>query len=168
MNEIINKVSDSGLITLDLELFFPKDEDIIVFDFTDYLFMGLILKEKDFRIALQNLDLSTFTNKYVVILCSTDAIIPMWANMLVVATLNNTCKSIFFGDNKNIKELILLSNISKINGEDYLDKRIVIKGCGEVHIPESAYVSITSILLPFVKSIMYGEPCSTVPIYKKK
>lgn len=168
MNDIINKVADSGLISLDLEEFYPKDADIAVFDFTDYLFMGLILKEKDFRSALQNIDLSLFENKYVAVTCSTDAIIPMWANMLVVSTLNSSSHSIFFGNKNSVKESILLSNLHKIDASQYLDKRIVVKGCGDLQIPESAYITITSLLLPFVKSIMYGEPCSTVPIYKKK
>ncbi len=168
MNDIINKVADSGLISLDLEEFYPKDADIAVFDFTDYLFMGLILKEKDFRFALQNLDLSLFENKYVAVTCSTDAIIPMWANMLVVSTLNSSSYSIFFGNKNLVKESILLSNLNKLDASQYLDKRIVVKGCGDLQIPESAYITVTSLLLPYVKSIMYGEPCSTVPIYKKK
>ena len=168
MNEIINKVSDSGLISIDLEEFYPKDSEIALFDFTDYLFMGLILKEKDFRTALQNLDLSLFKNKFVAVTCSNDAIIPRWANMLVVSTLSSSTKSIFFGNLNSVKESILLSNINKIDPAQYIDKRIVVKGCGDLKIPESAYIAITSLLLPFVKSIMYGEPCSTVPIYKKK
>ena len=92
----------------------------------------------------------------------------MWANMLVVSTLKDSCRSIFFGNLNSVKEIILLSNLNQIDASQYIDKRIVVKGCGELQIPESAYVAITSILLPFVKSIMYGEPCSTVPIYKKK
>jgi hypothetical protein len=92
----------------------------------------------------------------------------MWANMLVVSTLSSSTKSIFFGNLNSVKESILLSNINKIDPAQYIDKRIVVKGCGDLQIPESGYIAITSLLLPFVKSIMYGEPCSTVPIYKKK
>ncbi len=164
---IVNKVSESSLSTIDLESFYPT-EDIVVFDLKDYLFMGLILKEKDFREALKNLDLSVFTNKIIAVTCSADAIIPMWAYMLVTSTIQPTAKEIFYGNAEEVKKKILIRNISQLSVNDYADKRVVIKGCGDLPIDEAAYLEATKLLQPVVKSIMYGEPCSTVPIYKKK
>ena len=163
----VNKVAESGLISLDLEEFYPKGE-IKIFDLKDFLFMGLILKEKDYRAALQTTDWEIYRDKYVAITCTADAIIPMWANMLAASYLQPLAKEVVFGDEKKVVENILIKKINELNGEEYADKRVVVKGCGEVSIPESAYVEITNKLRPFVKSIMYGEPCSTVPIYKKK
>lgn len=164
---IVNKIAESGLITLDLEEYYPKEE-IVVFDLKDYLFMGLILKEKDFRAALQNHDWTQYQNKNVALTCAADAIIPMWAYMLVTSYLQPFANEIIFGNKEAAISTIILKNLSKIKGEAFADKRVVVKGCGDVQIPESAYVEITNKLRPFVKSIMYGEPCSTVPIYKKK
>ena len=166
-NPIINKVSESLLTTIDLEAFYPKGV-VAIFDLKDYLFMELILKEKDFREALKNLDWEIYRDKTVGITCSADAIIPMWANMLVATYLSGIAATIYYGSEKEVKQVLLLKKMQAINGEDYTDKRVVIKGCGEVEIPEAAYVEITARLRPYVKSIMYGEPCSTVPIYKKK
>lgn len=162
----VNKVAESGIITLDLEEYFPKEESI-VFDLKEYLFMGLILKEKDFREALKNLDTSPFAGKNVAITCSADAIIPMWAYMLAVSYIEPVAKEVVFGDAAKAEQEVLLKNISKIDVTVYQDQRVVIKGCGEKQIPEAAYVKITGLLRPVVKSIMYGEPCSTVPIYKR-
>lgn len=164
---LINKVAESGLISFDLEEYYPK-EPIKVFDLKGYLFMELILKEKDFRAALQTTDWQIYKGANVAITCSADAIIPMWAYMLVACYLQPVAVTVVFGDEKNLISTLLLKNIATVKGEEYTDKRVVIKGCGEVAIPESAYVEITNKLLPFVKSIMYGEPCSTVPIYKKR
>jgi hypothetical protein len=166
-NIIINKVAESALTSLDLEEYYPKGETA-VFDLKDHLFMGLILKEKDFRTALQTFDWEQFRNKNVAITCSVDAIIPMWAYMLVASYLSPVAKEVVFGEEKNILNTLLVRNISQIKGEEYTDKRVVVKGCGDVPIPEAAYVEITNKLRPFVKSLMYGEPCSTVPIYKRK
>ena len=166
-NTIINKVSESALTTLDLAEYYPKDE-IAVFDLKDHLFMGLILKEKDFRATLQTYDWIQYQGKIVAVTCSADAIIPVWAYMLVASNLQPVAKEVFFGNEKSVLSNLLLKNLSAIDGEAYVDKRIVVKGCGDVEIPEAAYVEITRKLRPFVKSIMYGEPCSTVPIYKRK
>lgn len=163
---IVNKVSESGLITLDLEEYYPK-EDIAVFDMKDYLFMGMILKEKEFREAMKNLDLSPYKGKSTALTCSADAVIPMWAYMLAASYLEPVANEVVFGDKDFLHKTLFLKNISKINTDAYLDKRVVIKGCGELPVSETAYVAITSLLRPVVKSIMYGEPCSTVPIYKK-
>ena len=164
---MINKVAESALITINLEDYYPK-ESIMVFDLKDYLFMGLILKEKDFRESLKNLDLTPYTNKIVAITCSADAIIPMWAYMLSASALQPVANDVYFGTEAAIKEQLLLKNITGIDTTDFIDKRIVVKGCGELPIGEAAYLLATKILRPVAKSIMYGEPCSTVPIFKKK
>ena len=168
MDEVMtNKVSESGILTVDLEEYYPKDETI-VFDLKDYLFMGLILKEKDFREALKNLDLTPYINKNVALTCTADAIIPMWAYMLVSSYLQPVAKNVVFGNADSLHQTLFLKNIATINPENYTDKRVVIKGCGDLPVSENAYVAITQLLRPVAKSIMYGEPCSTVPIYKKK
>lgn len=164
---IINKVEESGLISLDLEKYYPG-APILVFNLKDHLFMGLILKEKDFRAALAATDWTVYQNADVAITCSADAIIPMWAYMLVASALGPFANRVFFGTEAALQEKILLQNIEAINAEDYTDKRVVVKGCGDIQIPAAAYVSITNKLRPVTKSIMFGEPCSTVPIYKKK
>lgn len=166
-NTIINKVTESALTTIDLEEYAPKGETA-VFDLKDHLFMGLILKEKDFRAALLTLDLDQFRDKYVAITCSADAIIPMWANMLVAALLQPVAKDVIFGEEKNLLPTLWLKKLSVVKGDDFTDKRVVVKGCGDTPIPEVAYVEITNKLRPYAKSIMYGEPCSTVPIFKRK
>ncbi len=163
---IVNKVSESGLLTIDLEEFYPKEETA-VFDMKEHLFMGLILKEKDFRETMKTIDLSSYKGSNVALTCSADAIIPVWAYMLVASYLEPFANEIVFGDRDFLHKTLFLKNIAKINTEDYRDKRVVIKGCGELPITETAYVAITFLLRPVVKSIMYGEPCSTVPIYKQ-
>ena len=163
----INKVAESGLISLDLAQYIPNNE-IVVFDIKPYLFMELILKEKDFRTSLSTINWAQFENKIVGIFCSTDAIIPMWANMLIVANLSPYVKAVYFGDENKTRELVLLEEIQKLDAASYLDQRVVVKGCGDTPIGESAFIAITQKLRPVVKSIMYGEPCSTVPVYKKK
>lgn len=164
---IVNKVAESGLITLDLEMFYPKGE-IKIFDLKDHLFMGLILKEKDFRANLQSTDWEQYRDAYVCVICSVDAIIPMWAYMLVASYLQPVAIDAVVGDEKTLINTILSKNISAINLDDYMDKRVVVKGCGDIQIPETAYLEITNKLRPVVKSMMYGEPCSTVPIYKSR
>lgn len=163
----VNKVAESGLISVDLEEYYPK-EPIKAFDLKEYLFMELILKEKDFRAALLATDWNIYQGANVAITCSADAIIPMWAYMLVASYLQPYAVNVVFGDEKKLISTLLLKNLSAVKGEEYTDKRVVVKGCGEVDIPEAAYVEITNKLRPFAKSIMYGEPCSTVPIYKKR
>ena len=167
MEEVfVNKVAESGIITLDLEEFYPK-EATVVFDMKDHLFMGLILKEKDFREIMKALDLEPYTGMNIALTCSADAVIPVWAYMLVVSYLQPIAKEIIFGDADFLHKTIFLKNIAQINIANYEDKRVVIKGCGELPIAEVAYVAITGLLRPVAKSIMYGEPCSTVPIFKK-
>jgi hypothetical protein len=163
---IVNKIAGSGLITIDLEKYLPG-EDIITFDLKDYLFMGLILKEKDFREALKDLDWSIYQDKHVAISCSADAIIPAWAYMLVVTYLNGIAKDSYVGTAAELQKHLLIKNIAAIDLNEFSDQRIVIKGCGDVSIESFAYAEITKVLVRVVKSIMYGEPCSTVPVYKR-
>ena len=162
----VNKVADSGIITLNLEDFYPKNP-VQVFDMKDYLFMGLILKEKDFREALKVLDLSVFENKIVALTCSADAVIPIWAYMLAASLLQPVATDVVFGSAEEATKIILAKNIAQINTSEYADKRVVVKGCGELPVTESAYIEVTKRLRPVAKSIMYGEPCSTVPVFKK-
>ena len=168
MNDpIINKVAESGLITLDPSTYYPHGETA-VFDMKDHLFMGMILKEKDFREALKNIDWSVYQNKNIALTCSADAIIPVWAWMLAAAYLQPVAKEIVMGDEKELQKSLFLKNISAIDINEFADKRVVIKGCGETPIGDYVYMEITKILRPVAKSIMYGEPCSTVPVFKKK
>lgn len=165
--EIINKVAQSQLLSLDLEAYYPKEE-IAVFDLKPFLFMELILKEKDFRNALQNTDWSQYRDRIVGVTCSADAVIPVWAYMLVASCLGPVARELIMGDEKKVIEQVLLKKLQDIDLTEFTDKRIVIKGCGDMPIPESVYMEITRRLVPVAKSIMYGEPCSTVPVYKKK
>ena len=168
MSEVfVNKVANSGIITLDLEKYLPLEE-IISFDLKDHLFMELILKEKDFREALKNKDWTIYQDKNVAIICSVDAIIPLWAYMLVVTYLEPLAKDIYVGNETEMYKHLVLKNISGINPADFVDQRVVVKGCGDKIIENYAYGEITRVLRPIAKSIMYGEPCSTVPVYKKK
>ena len=168
MNDpVVNKVAESGLITLDPANYFPEGETK-VFDLKDFLFMGLILKEKDFREALKNLDWKQYRDKNVAVTCTADAIIPVWAWMLAATYLQPVAKEFIMGDEKELHKTIFIKNISKININEFADKRIVVKGCGETPIGDYVYLELTKLLQPVVKSIMYGEPCSTVPVYKKE
>ena len=167
MGEIINKVAESGLITLDLEQFYPKEE-VVEFDIKDFLFMEMLLKEKEFREQLEQYDWSIYKDKIAAVYCSTDAIIPMWAFMLVSTKLSPYTKEVLLGNKKAVIDKCIEKKIEELNVDQFKDKRVVVKGCGDVEISPSAYLSISNKLLPFVKSLMYGEPCSTVPVYKKK
>lgn len=162
----INKVAESGIITLNLEDYYPKGE-VAVFDMKPYLFMEMILKEKDFREALKTADLSAYQNKYVAITCTADAIIPMWAYMLVASALQPIAKDVVFGNEDFLHQTLFIKNLQSINAKEFEDKRVVIKGCGDLPISETAYVEATKLLRPYAKSIMFGEPCSTVPVYKR-
>ena len=163
--EIINKVSQSALLTLDLEQFFPQ-EKIRIFDLKPFLFMELILKEKDFRAALLTTDWAIYKDEIVGIYCSADAVIPVWAYMLVTSYLQPYAKEIIMGDETMVLRQVITNRIQAINPEDYKNKRIVVKGCGDKPIGDFAFLEITKLLRPVVKSIMYGEPCSTVPVFK--
>jgi hypothetical protein len=162
---IVNRVAKSGIVSIDLEEYFPREE-IVEFDIKDWLFHELILKEQDFRTKLEEHDWSTYTDKHVLLICSTDAIIPVWAYMLLSMKLKPFAKSITQGDRKIFLQQYYHDFIQNMAPEEYKDRRLVIKGCSDKDVPISAYSEITARLLPVAKSIMYGEPCSTVPVYK--
>ena len=164
---IINKVAQSGLVTLDPAAFYPQGERV-VYDIKDNLFMELILKEKDFREFVKGHDWTQYQDKYVALTCTTDAIVPAWAYMLLANRLAPYAKEVVFGDAEVLETVLFVKSIASLDVEQYRDQRIVIKGCGDIPIPVSAYVELTKKLTPVVKSLMFGEPCSTVPIYKRK
>ena len=167
MEEIINKVENSGLITIDLgELYLPGERVLI--DIKDQLFQELILREKDFREFIKSHDWSQYKEKYVALTCSADAIIPDWTWMLLASALEPFAKKIVFGSIDVLETVLFDEILSNFNGEQYRDARIVIKGCGDKPVPKYAYIELTRKLQPIVKSIMYGEPCSTVPVYKQR
>ncbi len=164
---IVNKVALSGLVTIDLAKYAPT-EDITVYDIKDNLFHGLILREKDFRDFVKENDWSIYHGKDVAITCSTDAIVPTWAYMILSNKIAPYAKSINFGNIDEVRNILFLQAIDQIDYEQYTDQRVVVKGCGDIAIPEGAFVRFTAKLSTVVKSIMYGEPCSTVPVYKRK
>jgi hypothetical protein len=165
---IINRVAQSGIVTLDLERYYPDGERVF-FDIKAFLFMGLILKEKDFREALKNHDWTQYSGKHVAIGCSTDAIIQLWAYMLLVSYLSPNAATVVCGGLDSLEAVLWQQALAKgVVPEEYQDKRVVVKGCGEKVVPPFAYGEVGRLLQPFVKSLMYGEPCSTVPIYKAK
>ncbi len=164
-DEIINKVANSGLVTIDLEEFYPVGQRV-VFDLKPLLFQELILKEKDFRDFIKQHDWTQYKDKFVAVMCSVDAIIPTWAFMLVGIALEPFAKKTIFGSLENLETALFNESLHRINFIDYIDKRVVIKGCSNLPVPINAYIELTQKLKPFVKSMMYGEPCSTVPLYK--
>jgi hypothetical protein len=166
MSEILNKVAESGLITIDLEAYYPEGERI-AFDMAPLLVEGLLLREKDFRSFIAEHDWSTYKGKHVALFCSTDAIIPRWAWMLLSVALQPFATTVVFGNAETLENVLFESFLSQLNPEDYRDQRVVIKGCSHKPVPVQAYVKLTALLLPVVKSILYGEPCSTVPVYKR-
>lgn len=164
---IVNKVAQSGLVSFDLAELFPQGERVL-YDIKDNLFHGLMLREKDFREFVKEHDWSSYSGKHVAIICSADAIVPTWAYMLLATKMAPYAKTVVFGNLELLETVLYQQEVNKVNLENYRDQRIVIKGCGEIPVPVSAYVDITGKLTGVAKSIMYGEPCSTVPLYKRK
>lgn len=164
---IENKVANSGLITLNLEDYFDKGERVLL-DIKPWLFMEMILKEKDFRAHVKNHDWVQYTSKNVAFTCSTDAIVPTWAYMLLAVNIEPYANRYVFGNIETLNTVLYQDALQKINPIDFNEARVIIKGCSDVPVPVSAYVEITHRLTPYVKSIMYGEACSNVPIYKRK
>lgn len=167
MDIIENKVAASGLITLDPEQFMPAESEILMFDIFPFLFKGMILREKDFREALAGFDFQSYKGKIVGVYCSTDALIPMWAFMLLVAYLQDAQK-VYFGTEEETLSQATIDRISDIDTRPYQDGRIVVKGCGKRNAGAAIYTALSQKLMPVARSVMYGEPCSTVPIYKRK
>ncbi|WP_026951755.1 DUF2480 family protein [Algoriphagus mannitolivorans] len=166
MSEIVNRVASSSIISLNMEEFYPQEERV-VFDLKDFLFQELILKEKDFRKELKEFDWSVFKDKWVAVTCSADAIVPTWAFMLVCTYLEGVSKGYVVGDLFSLEQHIAEVTLSKIDPEEFRNRPVVIKGCSKFPIPLFAYGRLISILQQVSKSLMYGEPCSTVPLFKK-
>jgi hypothetical protein len=166
--EIVNKVAKSGLVTIDMQDWLPTANQIEIIDLKDYLFQGIVLKEKDFRDTLKETDWSAYKDKYVAIHCSTDAIIPTWAYMLLVTKLMEVTPHVFYGDAKTIYAEIVNQEISVLDEEEYREAKVVIKGCSKVELSPKAYILLTQKLQAVAKAIMFGEPCSTVPVFKAK
>lgn len=166
-DEIVNKVANSGLINIDLEEYFVAGKRMHL-DIEPWLYEGLMLREKDFRQFLKDHDWSIYQNCFVSVNCSADAIIPQWAFMLIGTLLHDYAAKVIIGDPEILEGQIMEESISKIDMAQYQDKRVIIKGCGDKPIPSQAYLSFAAKLKPFAKSIMFGEACSMVPIYKNK
>jgi len=164
--EIVNRVAKSGLITLDLEEFYPQGERVL-YDLKNNLWQGIALKEKDFREFIKTNDWSVYQDKYVALHCSVDAIIPTWAYMLLTTKIAPYAKKVVFGTLDTLEEVLFEEALSTIKLSDYQDARIVIKGCSDKAVPASAYVKLTALLQSHAKVLMYGEPCSTVPLWKR-
>lgn len=163
---IINRVANSGLLTFDLEEYYDTREKVL-YDIKGNLFQELILKEKDFREFLKNHDWSVYNDKNVAITCSADAIVPTWAYMLLASKIEPFANMVVFGDLSDLEQALFQKALSKIDWNIFKDAKVVVKGCGKFEVPVFAYVEVTRLLRPLALSIMYGEPCSTVPIYKK-
>jgi hypothetical protein len=164
---IINKVAQSGLVTLDPAQFYAPGERV-VYDIKDNLFHGLMLREKDVREFVKTHDWAQYQDKNVAITCTADAIVPAWAYMLLANRLAPYARQVVFGDADVLETVLFVKEVAALDVEQYRDQRVVIKGCGDVPVPVSAYVELTQRLTPVAKSLMFGEPCSTVPIYKRK
>lgn len=165
--KIVNRVAQSGLITFDLADFYPQGERV-VYDIKNNLFQGLILREKDFREFIKEHNWQQYQGKHVALTCSADAIVPIWAYMLLANKLAPFAQTIVFGTAETLEQKLFEQALSKLDTEQYRDQRVVVKGCGDIPIPISAFVELTVKLSKVAKSIMYGEPCSTVPVYKRK
>ena len=166
MDEIKNKIKDSGLIQLDLADFKPRSI-LLGLDLAAHLWQGLVLKEKDFRFWIKNADWESYQGKSVYIYCSADAIIPTWAFMLVSAALHPYAVCICVGSKIDLEKQLIAENIGKINAAKFKNAKVIVKGCSDISNPEFALVTLLNHLQPYVDSLMYGEPCSTVPVYKK-
>lgn len=167
MEEIINRVTNSSLLTIDLESFYPEGNRIS-FDLKDFLYKGLVLKEREFRQQLKNHDWEQYRDAFVAIDCSTQAILPGWAFMLITVHLQTVAMKVVKGDLKLLEILIFNEIVSNIDVSVYKDQKVIIKGCSRKPVPDTAYMQLIERLQPLVSSLMFGEPCSTVPLMKRK
>ena len=165
MEEIVNRVSKSGLITLDLEQI-QISGDRVALDIKDWLFHEMILKEKEFRTYVKEHDWEQYAGKHVAVFCSADAIIPVWAFMLIATKLKGIAQTVVAGSLEELEKRLIIKALESLNTEDYRDAKVVVKGCGNLPERDFVYTEITARLVPVVGSLMYGEPCSTVPVYK--
>ncbi|NNC49427.1 MAG: DUF2480 family protein [Flaviramulus sp.] len=166
-NDIINRVANSKLITIDLEDYYPSGKRVI-FDIKDWLFEGFVLREKDFRTKVLEFDWSQFQDCYVALTCSSDAIIPGWAYMLLSINLQPFSKKTIIGNLDTLETSIYQDLINNLDVAEFKGKPIIIKGCSKKPVPQNAFIMLTTKLKPIAKSIMYGEACSSVPLYKNK
>ena len=166
-DEIVNRVASSVLITIDLADYAPE-QSIANFDLKDFLFEEIFLKEKEFRVKLKSFDFSIYTGKMVALNCSSDAIVPMWAYMLVTSYLNQVGTEIHFGTKEEVFQKIFTDNINSIDASEFENKKVIVKGCGQIPLTESLYIAITKKLQNTVSSLMFGEACSAVPVLKNK
>jgi S-adenosylmethionine/arginine decarboxylase-like enzyme len=166
MEEIVNKVAASGLVTINLEEFYPAGDRVSI-DLAEQLWQGLALREKDFRSWIQTHDWSQYQGKHVAVFCSVDAIIPAWAFMLVASALSDYAVTVVQGNRNELEEVLFRNVVDGLDVTAYQDKRCVVKGCSNLPVPQSAYTHLVVKLRPVVRSIMFGEPCSTVPVYKR-
>ena len=165
--EIINRVSNSKLITIDLEDFYPEGKRHVL-DIKDWLHEGLFLKEKEFRSNINNFDWTKFNGGYVAVLCSNEAIIPTWAYLLIAIKLESNCIKNVVGDLNYLEKFIFKDLVNSMDLSLFVDRAVIIKGCTKKSIPVDAYFQIVDRLKPITKTIMFGEACSSVPLYKKK
>lgn len=166
-DEIINRVAQSKLVVIDLEDFYPQGKRVL-FDIKDWLYEGLVLREKDFRKHVSDHDWSQYQNQYVALICSTDAIVPAWAYMLITIELASYSKKSIIGDLNTLETSIYQNIINDLDLNSYQDKPVIIKGCSNKPVPDNAYILLAEVLKPVAQSIMYGEACSSVPLFKKK
>ena len=166
-NEIKNRVADSGIVNVDLSDYAPK-ENILELDLKQFLFDGLVLRDKEFRVALKEFDFNIYDGKVVAVFCGANVIVPMWAYMLITTYLNNANAKIYFGNKNKVTQAIIKENINSINVDDYKEKRVIVNGCSNIKLSEGLFIAITKKLQKNVKSLMFGEACSAVPIFKNK
>lgn len=166
MSEITNRVANSPIVTIDLETFYEKGERVL-FDLEPLLYQGIVVKEKEFRQQVKELDTSVYRDKLVGVHCSVDAIIPTWAYMLVVVRLEEVAREVVIGDLKVLEVHLMAKALRKLDVKEFQDKPVVVKGCSKLPVPDYAYGELVSLILPVAKSLMFGEACSTVPVYKR-
>ena len=166
--EIVNRIANNkNLITFDLEEYYPKGERIL-FDIKDWLFEGIILREKDFRKYVAEHNWNQYQDSYVALHCSSDAIIPGWAYLLLTSSLLPFAKKVAVGSLENLETILYTHIINDLDTTIYQDKLLIIKGCSNKPVPEAAYIELIQKLQPVAKSLMYGEACSSVPLFKRK
>lgn len=166
-DEIINRVASSALVTFDLEKYYVPGERVVI-DIKEQLYEGLILREKEFRQFIREHDWSSYQNKFVAITCTADAIVPTWAFMLVAIALEPFAKKFVFGSLQDLETRIFLEELEKVNWSEFRQAKVVVKGCSRVDVPTALYVEVIARIKPFAASIMFGEPCSTVPLFKRR
>ena len=166
-NEIINRVAASAIKTFDLEEYYAPGDRVLL-DIREQLYEGLILKEKPFREFIKTHDWAQYAGKFVAVSCSEDAIVPTWAYMLLASVLEPVAAGIVFGNLQDLEEKLFYDALAKVNWQQFADAKVVVKGCSKVNVPIAAYVEATRLLRPHAASIMFGEPCSTVPVFKRK